>query len=108
MIELQLRIACLPYLQLLNLASLSRFLFLGIGIGSAMQGLATAGMVDMQSVVGAQSFNMENFDPADFASMNVAEMGMNPAMMTGALEALPVGAATAALETLAANPRVCR
>ena len=76
----------------------------GIGIGSAMQGLATAGMVDMQSVVGAQSFNMENFDPADFASMNVAEMGMNPAMMTGALEALPVGAATAALETLAANP----
>ena len=52
----------------------------GIGIGSAMQGLATAGMVDMQSVVGAQSFNMENFDPADFASMNVAEMGMNPAI----------------------------
>jgi hypothetical protein len=33
--------------------------------------------------------------------MNVAEMGMNPAMMAGALEALPVGAATAALETLA-------
>ena len=29
---------------------------------------------------------------------------MNPAMMAGALEALPVGAATAALETLAANP----
>ena len=36
--------------------------------------------------------------------MNVAEMGMNPAMMAGALNALPVGAATAALETLAANP----
>ena len=36
--------------------------------------------------------------------MNVAEMGMNPAMMAGALDALPVGAATAALETLAANP----
>mgnify|MGYP003313402102 FL=1 len=36
--------------------------------------------------------------------MNVAEMGMNPAMMAGALNALPVGAATAALETLATNP----
>jgi len=76
----------------------------GVGIGSAMQGLASAGMVDMQSVVGAQSFSMDNFDPAGFASMNVAEMGMNPAMMTGALEALPVGAATAALETLAKSP----
>ena len=34
--------------------------------------------------------------------MNVAEMGMNPAMMAGALDALPVGAeVTAILETLA-------
>ena len=47
---------------------------------------------------------MANFNPGDFASMNVAEMGMNPAMMAGALNALPVGAATAALETLATNP----
>ena len=76
----------------------------GIGIGSAMKGLATSGMVDMKAVMGEENFDMGSFDPASFASMNVAEMGMNPAMMTGALEALPVGAATAALETLAANP----
>ncbi len=76
----------------------------GIGIGSAMQGLASAGMVDMKSVVGTETFDIGNFDAGNFASMNVAEMGMNPAMMAGALEALPIGAATAALETLAANP----
>jgi len=79
----------------------------GVGIGTAMQGLATAGMVDMPSVMGAAgaaSFDMGNFDAAGFASMNVAEMGMSPAMMAGALDALPVGAATAALETLAADP----
>jgi len=76
----------------------------GIGIGTAMKGLATSGMVDMKAVMGTEGFDMGAFDPAGFASMNVAEMGMNPAMMAGALEALPVGAATAALETLAANP----
>ena len=58
----------------------------------------------MESITGATKFDIENFDAGNFASMNVAEMGMNPAMMVGALEALPVGAATAALETLAANP----
>jgi hypothetical protein len=76
----------------------------GIGMGAAMEGLATAGMVDMESITGSANFDMENFNPGDFASMNVAEMGMNPAMMAGALNALPVGAATAALETLATNP----
>ena len=58
----------------------------------------------MEAITGSANFDMENFNPADFASMNVAEMGMNPAMMAGALNALPVGAATAALETLANNP----
>ena len=76
----------------------------GVGIGTAMTGLASAGMVDMGSIVGKENFDIGSFDAGNFASMNVAEMGMNPAMMTGALEALPVGAATAALETLAANP----
>ena len=76
----------------------------GIGMGAAMEGLANAGMVDMEAVTGSANFDMENFDAGSFASMNVAEMGMKPAMMAGALEALPVGAATAALETLAANP----
>ena len=76
----------------------------GIGMGAAMKGLATAGMVDMTAITGSANFDMANFKPGDFASMNVAEMGMNPAMMAGALDALPVGAATAALETLAANP----
>ena len=76
----------------------------GIGMGVAMEGLATAGMVDMETITGSANFDMENFNPGDFASMNVAEMGMNPAMMAGALNALPVGAATAALETLATNP----
>ena len=76
----------------------------GVGIGSAMTGLAQSGMVDMGAVMGTESFDMGAFDAGNFASMNVAEMGMNPAMMAGALEALPVGAATAALETLAADP----
>ena len=76
----------------------------GIGMGTAMEGLANAGMVDMEAITGTANFDMANFDTGNFASMNVAEMGMNPAMMAGALEALPVGAATAALETLAANP----
>ena len=76
----------------------------GIGIGTAMTGLAKSGMVSMDSVVGGETFSMENFDSGNFASMNVAEMGMSPTMMTGALEALPVGAATAALETIAKNP----
>nr|ABL97347.1 hypothetical protein ALOHA_HF1045G01.0014 [uncultured marine bacterium HF10_45G01] len=76
----------------------------GIGMGAAMEGLANAGMVDMESITGSANFDIANFNPGDFASMNVAEMGMNPAMMAGALNALPVGAATAALETLASNP----
>ena len=76
----------------------------GIGMGAAMEGLANSGMVNMEAITGSTNFDMANFNPGDFASMNVAEMGMNPAMMTGALNALPVGAATAALETLAANP----
>ena len=76
----------------------------GIGMGAAMEGLANAGMVDMEAVTGSANFDMANFDAGSFASMNVAEMGMKPSMMAGALEALPVGAATAALETLAANP----
>ena len=76
----------------------------GIGIGTAMKGLATSGMVDMKAVMGTENFDIGAFDSAGFASMNVAEMGMNPAMMAGALEALPIGAATSALETLAANP----
>ncbi|MDA9066119.1 hypothetical protein N9K18_02590, partial [Candidatus Pelagibacter sp.] len=76
----------------------------GIGIGTAMQGLASAGMVDMAASTGAATFNMDTFSPENFASMNVAEMGMSPSMMAGALDALPVGAATAALETLQGNP----
>ena len=77
----------------------------GIGIGSAMEGLASAGMVDMAASTGAAAFNMDTFSPENFASMNVAEMGMSPSMMAGALDALPVGAATAALETLQGNPK---
>ena len=76
----------------------------GIGMGAAMEGLANAGMVDLEAITGSAKFDMTNFNPGDFASMNVAEMGMKPAMMAGALNALPVGAATAALETLATSP----
>ncbi len=75
----------------------------GMGIGSAMAEMAKAGMVDMEAIAGSASFNMENFNPSDFASMNVAEMGMSPAMMMGALNALHVGAATAALESMQAG-----
>jgi len=76
----------------------------GMGIGTAMAGLADAGMVDMTAIAGGETFDMGNFDTGSFASMNVAEMGMSASMMVGALDALPVGAATAALETMAANP----
>ena len=76
----------------------------GIGLGSAMTGLADAGMVDMAAIAGGETFDMGNFDAGSFASMNVAEMGMSASMMVGALDTLPVGAATAALETMAANP----
>ena len=76
----------------------------GIGIGAAMEGLAQSGMVDMKAVVGKAGFDMGAFDPANFASMNIAEMGMSPSMMAGALGTLPIGAATAALETMAKNP----
>ena len=76
----------------------------GIGIGSAMESLSEAGMVDIKAVMGTETFDIKDFDAKNFASMNVAEMGMDPAMMAGALKALPVGSATAALETLAANP----
>ena len=69
-----------------------------------MTGLADAGMVDMAAIAGGETFDMGNFDTGSFASMNVAEMGMSASMMAGALDALPVGAATAALETMAANP----
>ena len=78
----------------------------GIGIGSTMTGLAEAGMVDMAAIAGGETFDMGNFDAGSFASMNVAEMGMSASMMAGALDALPVGAATAALETMAANPDI--
>ena len=40
----------------------------GVGIGTAMTGLASAGMVDMGSVVGAETFNMESFDAGNFSS----------------------------------------
>ena len=78
----------------------------GMGIGTAMTGLAESGMVDMASIAGGETFDMGNFDTGSFASMNVAEMGMSASMMVGALDALPVGAATAALETMAANPDI--
>ena len=76
----------------------------GIGMGAAIEGLSNSGLVNMEAITGSVNFDMENFNPGNFASMNVAEMGMNPAMMAGALNALPIGAATAALETLATNP----
>ena len=75
-----------------------------MGIGTAIQGLAASGMVDMTAVTGAGTFDVNTFEPGSFASMNVAEMGMAPAMMAGALGGLPVGAATSALESLQAKP----
>ena len=76
----------------------------GIGIGAAMGDLAQAGMVDMEAVAGSTTFNMDSFSPESFAAMNVAEMGMAPGMMAGALGSLPVGSASAALESLQENP----
>ena len=60
----------------------------GVGIGTAIDGLAKAGMVDMAALgvsgVSATAIGT-TFEPASFASMNVAEMGMAPNMMAGAL-----------------------
>ena len=75
----------------------------GVGIGTAMQGMEAAGMVDMEAVAGASTFSMDSFSPESFASMNVGEMGMEPSMMVGALNSLPIGAASAALESFQAG-----
>ena len=62
-------------------------------------------MVDMTAVAGSGTFDVNTFEPGSFASMNVAEMGMAPAMMAGALGGLPVGAATSALESYKQNQK---
>ena len=36
--------------------------------------------------------------------MDVVEIGMDPTMMHGALNSLPIGSATKALETISTNP----
>ena len=72
----------------------------GIGIAAAMTEMSKAGIIDMKSITGTANFTMDNFNPARFASMNVVEMGMSPTIMIGALTVLPVGSATAALESL--------
>ena len=76
----------------------------GVGIGSTLTSLDNLGAVNIQNITGQENFQIENFDPSSFSSMDVVEIGMSPAMMQGALNTLPLGAATKALETLSKNP----
>lgn len=76
----------------------------GVGIGSTLTSLNNLGAVNIQNITGQENFQIENFDPSSFSSMDVVEIGMSPTMMHGALNTLPLGAATKALETLSKNP----
>ncbi len=76
----------------------------GVGIGSTLTSLDNVGLVNIKNITGEENFKIENFDPSSFSSMDVVEIGMTPEMMHGALNTLPLGAATKALETLSKNP----
>ena len=76
----------------------------GVGIGTTLTSLDNLGAVNIQNITGKENFQIENFSPSSFSSMDVVEIGMSPTMMQGALNTLPLGAATKALETLSKNP----
>ena len=76
----------------------------GVGIGSTLTSLDNAGIVSIENITGQKNFEIDNFDAGSFSSMDVVEIGMTPTMMHGALNTLPLGAATKALETLSNSP----
>ena len=76
----------------------------GVGIGSTLTSLDNVGIVSIENITGKKNFEIENFDAGSFSSMDVIEIGMTPTMMHGALNALPLGSATKALETLSNSP----
>ena len=76
----------------------------GVGIGSTITSLDTVGAVSIEKITGNQKFEVENFNSSTFSSMDVVEIGMDPTMMHGALNSLPIGSATKALETISTNP----
>ncbi len=76
----------------------------GVGIGSTITSLDMVGAISIENITGGQKFEVENFNSSTFSSMDVVEIGMNPTMMQGALDTLPVGSATKALETLSNSP----
>ena len=76
----------------------------GLGIGTTLKNLDNAGIVNIENITGQENFQIENFDPNSFSSMDIVEIGMTPTMMHGALNTLPLGSATKALETLSISP----
>ena len=76
----------------------------GVGIGSTLTSLDNVGIVNIENITGQKNFDIDNFDAGSFSSMDVVEIGMSPTMMHGALNTLPLGAATKALETLSNSP----
>jgi len=76
----------------------------GVGIGSTLTNLDNVGIVSIENITGQKNFEIDNFDAGSFSSMDVVEIGMSPTMMHGALNTLPLGAATKALETLSNSP----
>tara|TARA_B100000963_G_C22623007_1_gene670893 strand:- start:69 stop:2282 length:2214 start_codon:yes stop_codon:yes gene_type:complete len=76
----------------------------GVGIGSTLTSLDNVGIISIENITGKKNFEIENFDAVSFSSMDVVEIGMTPTMMHGALNALPLGSATKALETLSNSP----
>ena len=76
----------------------------GVGIGSTLANLDNVGIVSIENITGQKNFEIDNFDAGSFSSMDVVEIGMSPTMMHGALNTLPLGAATKALETLSNSP----
>ena len=76
----------------------------GVGIGSTLTSLDNVGIISMENITGKKNFEIENFDAGSFSAMDVVEIGMAPTMMHGALNALPLGSATKALETISNSP----
>ena len=76
----------------------------GVGIGSTLTSLDNVGIISIENITGKKNFEIENFDAGSFSAMDVVEIGMAPTMMHGALNALPLGSATKALETISNSP----
>ena len=48
----------------------------GLGIGTTLKNLDNAGIVNIENITGQENFQIENFDPNSFSSMDIVEIGM--------------------------------